>query len=161
MRLKTYVDFGLLTIGQQLYISDRKQNYVMSIIHDPMYPADDNILLEIVYKDQTFASNNLKNIVKRFEANGFKLSAKSLVENYFYIDLEMTTTLRSMTQKIIKIVCKEHGVLNYGYGKSGSIVELRDWTTDLEQMRLDFWNIIHLRITEIYIHNPKIKLGLV
>lgn len=154
MRLKTYCDFGKLVIGQQLWmIRLPKSDYTIYVRQDLSYPANDNIVLEVTYLGEIFASNRLKNITTMLIKR--KLDLRLIAANamnFLTHPINNGSSLDSLRKDIMRQIRDRHNIESLGCDKNGYFVELHDWTTDLEQMRLDCWNILEYRIVTIRIY---------
>lgn len=148
MRLKRYVDFGLLEIGQQIWLRLGQPEYSCFVRLDPLMPSDNNIVFEVLYKGQLFSSNNLSELIKRFQANGFKLLGTQNKLSEFYINKERTKTLYKLDQLITRIVCKEYNINLIKYSKDGLVLVLPDLSVDLEHLRKEIKYILGHNIVE-------------
>ncbi len=156
MRLKRYVEFGLLEIGQRIWLRLGQPEYEIHVRQDHMMPNDDDIVFEVLYKDRLFATTNLGLLVKRFQANGFKIQDFYQVEYNFYVDEQRQTSLYKLRQKIHRIVCKEYKIISYSRraGMHGWTLGFESWPDDLELIRSEVKNILGDNVVEFILIDP-------
>lgn len=148
MRLKQFVNFGLLEIGQRIWLRYWQPEYEIHVRLDPLMPPDNNIVFEVSYQGQLFSSNNLDLLVKRFQANGFKLEQYPLSLSHFYIDEKRTKSLVTLKRIITRIVAKEYHIRKLGQYKNGWFITMYKWPDDLEFVRSELKSILGINVVE-------------